>query len=214
MTQEIRWVKSRAGHFKNQYDSGDQARYSSPTSSFLLLQVLSSTPLHLTFQLSAYNSIASKPVFAAQSLISDSGTYIWISTGLICLTVLNAAYKFTLKLNELYFLTPNFGIFIFLVSYFYLLHSLDFLKQKRGKNIFEQIWILSIATALSLFSSGRNAAPKVLASRSHCVGLWAGSNFLRAMHIENHTLRKSHLQCVSSMLSTHFKSRLFGVRMD
>lgn len=118
----------------------------------LFLLCRSSHPPHFISYIStsAYNSIASKPVFAAQSLISDSGTYIWISTGLICLTVLNAA-QIHLKVKWIIVSYPKFWYLYIFSFYFYLLHSLDFLKQKRGKNIFEQIWILSIATSCLVF---------------------------------------------------------------
>ena len=94
--------------------------------------------------------------------------------------------KFILKLNELSFLTPNFSIFIFLVSISTFFIHWTFLNKREGRvhlNKFEFFPLLCPV----LFSGKRNSTPKVLASRSHCVGLWAGSNFLRAMHIENHT---------------------------
>lgn len=110
--------------------------------------------------------------------------------------------KFTLKLNELYFLTPNFGIFIFLVSIFTFFIHWTFLSKREGRIYLNRFEFFPLLRPV-LFSSGRNAAPKVLASRSHCVGLWAGSNFLRAMHIENHTFLEKAIYSVYPQCFQH-----------
>lgn len=94
--------------------------------------------------------------------------------------------KFTLKLNELFFLTLNFSIFVFLVSISTSFIHWIFLSKREGRVYLNKFEFFPLLRPV-LFSGERNSTAKVLASRSCFVGLWVGSNFLRAVHIENHT---------------------------